>query len=138
MSRNSHTVLAPKWPLEKQEHWWLYLTDLNAGYLFTSINSVYNLVDKKETQLQFQAPPYPNIYKMKVVLRSDSYLDCDRTQQVNLYVSPQDHVKKIDAAEVWGDLESEDDAVRVEPDSDEEVEEAVEDSDAGSWEVDSD
>lgn len=139
MSRISHTVLAPKWPVEKQEHWWFYLTDQNAGYLFNQINSVYNLVDEKESTIQFQAPPYPAIYKLKVVLRSDSYLDCDRTQDIKMYVSPQDHVKKIDAKEVWGDLESEDDVVRLS--DDEEVAAANEEdeaSDAGSWEVSDD
>lgn len=135
MSRISHTVLSPKWPVEKQEHWWIYLTDSTQKWLFTPITSIYNLKNEKETTLQFQAPPYDDIFKYKVVLRSDSYLDCDRVQDVKLYISPQDHVEKIDAFKIWGDLETEEEKVASESGSD--VMDKGSSSDDDSWEVDS-
>ena len=106
-SRFSHTVLAPKWPIEKQEQWWIYITDVQSKLLYTNVQQVYNLVDKNTTNLQFAAPRRPGIYKFKVQLRSDSYLDCDRSQEVRLYISPSDHVKAEDADEAWGDLATE-------------------------------
>lgn len=136
LQRSSHTVYTPRWPIEKQEHWWIYLCDQNLNMIFAPVQPVYSLENEKEVLIQFQAPPYPNIYKCKIVLRSDSYLDCDRTQDIRMVVSPGDLIKKVDANEVWGDLESEDDVVRVENSDDEDS--AAEESDAGSWNVDSD
>ena len=136
LNRTSHTVYTPRWPVEKQEHWWIYLCDQNLNMIFAPVQPIYSLENEKEVLIQFQAPPYPNIYKCKIVLRSDSYLDCDRTQDIRMVVSPGDLIKKVDAHEVWGDLESEDDVVRVE-NSDEEGSDG-EESDAGSWNVDSD
>jgi len=127
-SRFSHTVLAPKWPVEKQEQWWIYITDVQSRLLYTNVQQVYNLVDKNTTNLQFAAPRRPGIYKFKVQLRSDSYLDCDRSQEIRLYISPSDHVKAEDADEAWGDLATENE------DSDASEKETDEGSESdGSW-----
>lgn len=107
-SRISHTVLTPKWPIEKQEHWWLYVSDVHQRVLFTPIQTVYNMTAEKEVTLQFQAPRQPGVYKYKLVIRSDSYLDCDRVQQLNVYVVPSTVLgERKNAEEEWGTISSE-------------------------------
>ena len=66
------------------------------------------MIDEKEVTLQFQAPRQPGIYKYKLVIRSDSYLDCDRVQQLNVYVVPSTMLgTQMAAEEEWGQISSE-------------------------------
>ena len=63
---------------------------------------------EKEVTLQFQAPRQPGVYKYKLVIRSDSYLDCDRVQQLNVYVVPSTVLgERKNAEEEWGTISSE-------------------------------
>ena len=52
-----------------------------------------------------------------------------------LYISPQDHVEKIDAFKIWGDLETEEE--KAASDSGSDIMDKGSSSDDGSWEVDS-
>ena len=68
------------------------------------------MTNEKEVTLQFQAPRQPGIYKYKLVIRSDSYLDCDRVQQLNVYVVPASLLgDRPNAEEEWGTISSEND-----------------------------
>ncbi|XP_014288727.1 translocation protein SEC63 homolog [Halyomorpha halys] len=85
-SKISHSVHCPYFPEEKQEYWWVYLSDRKSRTLLTSPYHVTALVDKEEIQLKFTAPRWPGLYSFTVCLRSDSYLGFDQTQELKLDV----------------------------------------------------
>lgn len=85
-SKISHTVHCPYFPEEKQEYWWVYISDRKSRTLLTSPCHVTALVDKEEVQLRFTAPRWPGLYSFTVCLRSDSYLGFDQTQELKLDV----------------------------------------------------
>ncbi|EDO46652.1 predicted protein, partial [Nematostella vectensis] len=76
-SKETYPVHAPYFPLEKQEWWWIYVTDRRKTALITPPSQVCTLRNEEEVELKFQAPEKPGTYYYTVTLRSDSYLDCD-------------------------------------------------------------
>uniref|UniRef100_A0A0A9ZBA8 J domain-containing protein n=3 Tax=Lygus hesperus TaxID=30085 RepID=A0A0A9ZBA8_LYGHE len=95
-SKLSHTVHCPYFPEEKQEYWWVYISDRKSRTLLTSPVHITALVEKEEVQLKFTAPRWPGVYIFTVCLRSDSYLGFDQTTEIKLDVKeapevPTDH-----------------------------------------------
>ncbi|KAK9503190.1 hypothetical protein O3M35_011812 [Rhynocoris fuscipes] len=95
-SKLSHTVHCPQFPDEKQEYWWVYMSDRKSKTLLTSPVHITALVDQEEVQLKFTAPRWPGVYIFAVCLRSDSYLGFDQTHDIKLDVKeapevPVDH-----------------------------------------------
>ena len=76
-SKQSHSVHCPYFPDDKQEYWWIYLSDRKRHALISVPYLMTNLVDKEEVELKFTAPPKPGQYTYSVIVRSDSYVDFD-------------------------------------------------------------
>ena len=51
-SKISHTVHCPLYPHDKQEYWYVYVSDRKSKTLLTSPYHVTSLVDKEECQLK--------------------------------------------------------------------------------------
>lgn len=95
-SKVSHSVHSPYFPEEKQEYWWVYVSDRKSRTLLTPPVHVTDLVEREEVQLKFTAPRWPGVFIFTVCLRSDSYLGFDQTQDIKLDVKeapevPLDH-----------------------------------------------
>lgn len=69
---------------EKQEYWWVYISDRKSHTLLTSPYHVTSLVDTEEVQLRFTAPRWTGMYTFHVCLRSDSYLGFDQMQEIKV------------------------------------------------------
>ncbi|XP_066991282.1 translocation protein SEC63 homolog [Anabrus simplex] len=85
-SKQSHSVHCPFFPEDKQEYWWVYISDRKSHTLLTSPYHVTALVEEEEIQLKFTAPRWPNVYTFTVCLRSDSYLGFDQMHDIKLDV----------------------------------------------------
>ena len=85
-SKQTHTVYAPMFPIEKQEWWWAYICDQRHHLLITNPILVTNLVDETNIELKFPAPQKPGRYTYTICVRSDSYLDCDKQTEIKLDV----------------------------------------------------
>ena len=92
-TKQTHTVYAPMFPVEKQEWWWAYVCDRKNQLLLTNPILVANLVDTTEVELNFPAPQKPGRYVYTVCLKSDSYFDCDRSSEIRLDVKAAKEVK---------------------------------------------
>lgn len=77
ISKVSHSVHCPYFPEDKQEHWWIYISDKKSFSLKTVPYFMTNLVDNEQIELKFTAPSKPGFYQYQVNVRSDSYIDCD-------------------------------------------------------------
>ncbi|KAL1131935.1 hypothetical protein AAG570_011546 [Ranatra chinensis] len=112
-SKQSHTVHCPHFPEEKQEYWWVYVSDRKSRTLLTAPYHVTALVQLEEVQLKFTAPRWPGSYTFTVCLRSDSYLGFDQSQEIKLDVKeapevPTDHPQwDISGDEAEGKTEGE-------------------------------
>ncbi|GLH14484.1 AAEL007987-PA, partial [Gryllus bimaculatus] len=71
---------------DKQEYWWVYISDRKSHTLLTPPYHVTALVEEEEIQLKFTAPRWPNVYTFTVCLRSDSYLGFDQMHDIKLDV----------------------------------------------------
>lgn len=80
----SHTVHCPYFPEEKQEFWWIYLSDRKRQALTSIPVLLTNLVEKEQVELKLTAPGRPGIYSYCVVVRSDSYVDFDVTKHIKV------------------------------------------------------
>ncbi|XP_020622876.1 translocation protein SEC63 homolog [Orbicella faveolata] len=92
-SKESHIVHAPYFPEEKQEWWWIYVTDRRKIELITPPQQIFNLKEEEKVDLRFQAPHKAKTYHYTVTLRSDSYLDFDVHQNFNINVEEAKEVK---------------------------------------------
>ncbi|CAH3176181.1 unnamed protein product [Porites evermanni] len=92
-SKESHIVHAPYFPEEKQEWWWIYVTDRRKTELITPPQQIFNLKDEEKVDLKFQAPYKAKTYHYTVTLRSDSYLDLDVHQNFNIDVEEAKEVE---------------------------------------------
>ncbi|XP_015784366.1 translocation protein SEC63 homolog [Tetranychus urticae] len=128
-SKRSHSVHCPYFPEDKQEYWWIYMVDRKKIDLIATPILVTNLVDEEQIEFKITAPHKPGIYSYWIIVKSDSYVDCDVSQPVKLDVK---EAKIIADNNIW-DLSDEEEVTR-EDDS------AVEDSDlaASSDEEESD
>ncbi|XP_018907486.1 translocation protein SEC63 homolog isoform X2 [Bemisia tabaci] len=85
-SKVSHSVHCPYFPEDKQEYWWVYITDRKSRSLLTAVYHVTELVEKEEIQLKFTAPKWKGVYTFTVCVRSDSYLGFDQMHDIKLDV----------------------------------------------------
>ena len=83
-SQISHSVHCPYFPADKQEYWWVYISDRKQQVLLTAPYHVTNLVEHEEIQLKFTAPFKPGFYTFAVSLRSDSYMGFDQMKDIKV------------------------------------------------------
>lgn len=80
----SHSVHCPFFPDDKQEFWWIYLSDHKKRALTSIPVLLTNLVDTESIDLKLTAPPKPGVYQYSVVVRSDSYIDLDIVKTIKV------------------------------------------------------
>jgi translocation protein SEC63 len=108
-SRVSHSVHCPYYTDDKQEFWWVYISDRKTHSLITPPYHLTSLVSEEEVELKFTAPSKEGTYNFTVCVRSDSYLGVDLLEDIKLDVqkaweAPKEH-KQWD----FSDEEDEDD-----------------------------
>merc|ERR1711862_281783 len=89
-SRVSHSVHCPYYTDDKQEFWWVYISDRKTHSLITPPYHLTSLVSEEEVELKFTAPNKEGIYNFTVCVRSDSYLGTDLMEDI-----------KLDAQKAW-------------------------------------
>jgi len=85
-SRVSHSVHSPYFTDDKQEYWWVYISDRKSHSLITPPYHLTSLVHEEEVELKFTAPSKEGIYNFTVCVRSDSFLGCDLMEDIKLDV----------------------------------------------------
>lgn len=110
----SHRVFCPYFPEIKQEYWWLYMADRKKKQIITAPTQICTLKDHEEVELKFLAPKVPGTYTYSVILRSDSYLEFDLTQNFKIEVQP---AKDIEEHPQWNFTDEEDEDQNNEADS---------------------
>merc|ERR1712098_287729 len=85
-SRVSHSVHCPFFTEDKQEYWWVYISDRKSHSLITPPYHLTNLVNTEEVELKFTAPGKPGHYNFTVCIRSDSYFGVDLLEDIKLDV----------------------------------------------------
>merc|ERR1712025_1047571 len=85
-SRVSHSVHSPYFTDDKQEFWWVYISDRKSHSLITPPYHLTSLVSEEEVELKFTAPSKEGIYNFTVCVRSDSYLGTDLMEDIKLDV----------------------------------------------------
>jgi len=85
-SRISHSVHCPYFTEDKQEFWWVYISDRKAHALITPPYHLTNLQQAEEVELKFTAPGKPGHYNFTVCVRSDAYMGCDLLEDIKLDV----------------------------------------------------
>eukprot|EP00794_Sanderia_malayensis_P000374 gene374-1007_t len=123
ISKDSHPVHAPYFPLEKQEYWWVYIVSRKTASLITPPQFITCLKDEHKVSLRFSVPEKPGIYHYQAVVRSDSYIDFDIYQNFKIEVS---EAREIDPGAQW-DFSSEEE--REDDESGESVYETDDDDD---------
>jgi pre-mRNA-splicing helicase BRR2 len=79
------TVVAPLYPYDKKEGWWIVVSDTSSNTLH-ALKRV-DLVEKQKITLEFLAPDEAGDYKLTLFCMSDSYLGCDQEYSLNLSVT---------------------------------------------------
>jgi translocation protein SEC63 len=79
-----NTYFCTKIIQDKQEYWWVYISDRKSRTLLTTPYHVTALVEQEEAQLKFTAPRWPGVYTFTVCLRSDSYLGFDQMHDLKV------------------------------------------------------
>lgn len=126
-SKVSHSVHCPYFTDDKQEHWWVYISDRKTHSLVTPPYHVTSLINEEEVELKFTAPGKPGHYTFTVCVRSDSYLGVDLMDDIKLDVqeareAPTDHPQwdfEVDEDEEEGKEESEESEYATDDDFDE-------------------
>jgi pre-mRNA-splicing helicase BRR2 len=98
-------VVAPFYPKEKREGWWIVIGDTNTNNLF-SLKKV-GLKLQQTVTLEFLAPD-PGDYNLTLFCMSDSYLGCDQEYMVPISVAagePEDYDEEEDDEELSGSAE---------------------------------
>merc|ERR1711973_78758 len=95
-SRVSHSVHCPYYTDDKQEFWWVYISDRKSHSLITPPYHLTSLVNEEEVELKFTAPAKEGVYNFTVCVRSDSYLGVDLQEDIKLDVqkaweAPKEH-----------------------------------------------
>jgi len=98
-SRVSHSVHCPYFTDDKQEYWWVYISDRKSHSLITPPYHLTNLVNTEEVELKFTAPGKPGHYNFTVCIRSDSYFGVDLLEDIRLDV--QEAREAITAHPQW-------------------------------------
>jgi len=125
-SKVSHSVHCPYFTDDKQEHWWVYISDRKTHSLVTPPYHVTSLVHEEEVELKFTAPGKPGHYTFTVCVRSDSYLGVDLMEDIKLDVqeareAPTDHPQwdfEVDDGEDEGKEDSEESEYATDEDFD--------------------
>lgn len=79
-------VIAPLYPHQKMEGWWLVLGDPATNKLLV-IKRIPTFMLKAKTKLQFAAPEGEGEHNLKLYFMCDSYLGCDQEYDVPLQIS---------------------------------------------------
>ncbi|OII78238.1 SEC63 domain-containing protein [Cryptosporidium andersoni] len=81
-------VIAPYYPLEKDEQWWIILLQIKDDeQLISGIRRVNLNKELNQIKLPFQASSSSGIYKYQLLIICDSYIGCDQEYMINLKVS---------------------------------------------------
>lgn len=105
-SKETHVVHSPHFPCEKYEWWWLYVADKKSRLLITAPVQVCSLRTEEQVEMKFSAPKKPGIYTYTVILRSDSFVDLDKTHNIKLDVK---EAKAIENVKQWDFSDDEED-----------------------------
>ena len=101
------TVYAPRYPVAKNEGWWLVVGDPDKNEL-VCIKRVALKGASQEVELEFNAPAASGPLSYKLSLMSDSYLGADQEYDLDLKVgdaAPMDQDGDDDGAQGNGDVE---------------------------------
>lgn len=79
-----HPVHCPYYPKDKHEWWYLYLVDKKTRRLASMVVPCKTLDKEKTVEIKFSAPPQKGSYFFILHIRSDSYMDCDYSQDVKV------------------------------------------------------
>uniref|UniRef100_A0A0N5A8A2 J domain-containing protein n=1 Tax=Syphacia muris TaxID=451379 RepID=A0A0N5A8A2_9BILA len=85
-SRKTHAVHCPYYPCEKFEWWWLFLIDKKLKRIVLPGVHCTTLVDEQTVEIRFPAPQEKGIYYYTLLVKSDSYMDCDYSLDLKLDV----------------------------------------------------
>ncbi|VDM43129.1 unnamed protein product [Toxocara canis] len=85
-SNKTHPVHCPYYPGEKFEWWWLFLVDKKLRRLVVPGAHCTTLVDEQTVEIKFGAPQQKGIYYYNLLVKSDSYVDCDYSLDLKLDV----------------------------------------------------
>ncbi|KAM3720433.1 Translocation protein [Dirofilaria immitis] len=85
-SKKTHPVHCPYFPGEKFEWWWLLLVDKKLRKLVVPAVHCTTLVDEQTVEIKFAAPQHKGIYYYNLLVKSDSYTDCDYLLDLKLDV----------------------------------------------------
>eukprot|EP01129_Flabellula_baltica_P012165 TRINITY_DN5448_c0_g2_i1.p1 TRINITY_DN5448_c0_g2~~TRINITY_DN5448_c0_g2_i1.p1 ORF type:complete len:2132 (-),score=479.57 TRINITY_DN5448_c0_g2_i1:7-6402(-) len=78
-------VVAPLYPIEKQEQWWLVVGDPKNNHSYT-VKRLSLLKEVTRTKLVFDAPATPGKYEYMLYFVCDSYLGCDQEWELEFEV----------------------------------------------------
>lgn len=123
-AKESPLVHCPYFPEEKQEGWWLYVSDKKQHMLITAPVQILTLKETEEITLKFLAPMKPSVYTYTVNLKSDSFFDFDQSHNIKLDVK---EAKIVEDHPQW-DI-SEDEDAEKDDDSDSDYSTEPDDSD---------
>jgi len=123
-SRVSHSVHCPYYTDDKQEFWWVYISDRKSHSLITPPYHLTSLVNEEEVELKFTAPAKEGVYNFTVCVRSDSYLGVDLQEDIKLDVQKAWEAPKEHKQWEFSDDEEDDDNKKDESDESEYAEDS--------------
>ncbi|VDD94742.1 unnamed protein product [Enterobius vermicularis] len=85
-SRKTHLVHCPYYPSEKYEWWWLFLLQKKLKRIVVPGTHCTTLVDEETVEIKFGAPQEKGVYYYTLLVKSDSYMDCDYSLDLKLEV----------------------------------------------------
>uniref|UniRef100_A0A0N4ZPJ4 J domain-containing protein n=1 Tax=Parastrongyloides trichosuri TaxID=131310 RepID=A0A0N4ZPJ4_PARTI len=78
-------VHCPKYPDDKYEWWYIYMYDKKSRLLVAPVDIIKTLRDEEKKEIKFMAGPKGN-YEYSVLIRSDSYVDCEFSTDLKIQV----------------------------------------------------
>uniref|UniRef100_A0A915ACS8 J domain-containing protein n=1 Tax=Parascaris univalens TaxID=6257 RepID=A0A915ACS8_PARUN len=94
-SNKTHPVHCPYYAGEKFEWWWLFLIDKKLRRLVVPGVHCTTLVDEQTVEIKFGAPQQKGIYYYNLLVKSDSYMDCDYSLDLKLEVQEAKEVPPV-------------------------------------------
>ncbi|KAL3998451.1 Sec63 Brl domain family protein [Acanthocheilonema viteae] len=85
-SKKTHPVHCPYFSGEKFEWWWLLLVDKKLRKLVVPAVHCTTLVNEQTVEIKFAAPQHKGVYYYNLLVKSDSYMDCDYSLDLKLDV----------------------------------------------------
>ena len=108
-------VHCPHFPGNRQEGWWLYMSDPKTKKLTAAPKFIYSLLNTFETELKFQAPLRIGHYQYEVSLVSDSYIGLNHKESCSFTVySPHTKQEEFDYGLDELDKENDNDIIEQE------------------------